>query len=276
MTRLLEPLGSGSPPPRYCAVEPPEAGNRQMFSQSGLTGHSAEWRGCTKPSAGAASLVHMNRVRLPVAAPPSAPECVFCPDHLAASTSDFDEVVSVSDDAFVVPALGMMVPGYFLAVTHVHVQSLASLSSATATTLYNWVLEQCTRLAPLFGEYLVVEHGSCPGVMSGSCIDHAHLHLVPLADQIGDLLLVEPGVNWRIIDAPSALAGERNRGYVSLYHRGDYYVAHDVRLPSQWLRRIMARELALPVWDWALDFGRPNLGATMSQVRGLQAVRSGS
>jgi len=199
-------------------------------------------------------------------------DCVFCPDSLAASTSEFDETVAETGEAFIMPALGMMVPGYFLAVSRNHVQSFAHLTPVTVTAFYDWVIERCRAWTPLFGPYLIVEHGSCPGARSGSCIDHAHLHLVPLANQIGHVLLAEPGVNWTPAVGASVLADKRDSGYVSLHYGGDLFIADDVCLPSQWLRRIIARELALPVWDWALDFGRPNLSRTMARLSDLPAT----
>lgn len=193
-------------------------------------------------------------------------DCVFCPERLSGSSSDFDQAIATHPEGVIIPALGMMVPGYFLAVTKSHAHSVSELPSRESTSFYEWVVERCRAWSPLFGGYFIVEHGSCPGSRSGSCIDHAHLHLVPLANEIGAAILTAREVIWRNLPSVEDLSGLRGRGYVSIYLHDQLFVADDVRLPSQWLRRVIARELGLPVWDWALDYGRSQLSTTMSSL----------
>lgn len=189
--------------------------------------------------------------------------CVFCPDQLSGSSSDFDQAIASHAGGVIIPALGMMVPGYFLAVTKSHAHSVSELAAPELASFYGWAVERCREWSPLFGEYFIVEHGSCPGARSGSCIDHAHLHLVPLASEVGSAILNSSDVVWRNLPGAEDLAGLRGRGYVSIYLQDQLFVADDVRLPSQWLRRVIAKELGLSVWDWALEYGRPQLTATM-------------
>ena len=192
--------------------------------------------------------------------------CVFCPEQLSDSSSDFDQAIATHSEGVIIPALGMMVPGYFLAVTKRHARSLSELPSPELASFYEWAAERCREWSPLFGEYFIVEHGSCPGSKSGSCIDHAHLHLVPLAIEVGAAILNGRDVIWRDLPGVEDLSGLRGRGYVSIYLQDQLFVADDVRLPSQWLRRVIAKELGLPVWDWALEYGRPQLSATMRSL----------
>lgn len=192
--------------------------------------------------------------------------CVFCPEQLSDSSSDFDQAIAAHSEGVIIPTVGMMVPGYFLAVTRSHIHSVAELPSLDLACFYGWVLERCKEWRLLFGEYLIAEHGSCPGTRSGSCIDHAHLHLVPLANEVGSAILNRSGVIWRELSGAEELSELRGRGYVSINLQGRLFAADDVSLPSQWLRQLVARELGLAVWDWALEYGRPQLSTTMSTL----------
>lgn len=195
---------------------------------------------------------------------PETIECVFCPHAIESSTSPFDRVIASGTRGYIIPALGMLVPGYFLSITNRHVVSLSQLEATEIEQFYSWALKFCSEWSGTFGEYLIVEHGSCSGSYAGSCIEHAHLHLVPLQREIANVLLTDAGLSWRRLSSPSEIAKERGRGYISLAGGGSLYVARDIRVPSQWLRRVIARELSLDVWDWALEEGLDNLLRTLA------------
>lgn len=199
--------------------------------------------------------------------------CVFCDEHLRFSASPFDRVLAESESAKIVPALGMMVPGYFLAISGRHVDAVADLNGDEIAAIYSWVGQVTSKWASQFGEYMIVEHGSCPGVKTGSCITHAHLHLVPMAAILTQTLLASKDVVWRKLPTLSALMQYSGRGYVSLQAGDEIWAATDVCLPSQWLRQRIAEELHLEVWDWALDPGHTQLDETLSHFAQEEIVR---
>ena len=193
-------------------------------------------------------------------------ECVFCEENLKASASPFDRIVASSETARIVPALGMMVPGYFLALTNRHVEAVANLDIDEAVPMYRW-LERLTDIwAVRFGEYVMVEHGSCPGVKTGSCITHAHVHLVPMGETLASRLLDSEAVVWQRINDVRKLGELRGQGYVSLKTKSGVWASSRISLPSQWLRQQMAEHLGREIWDWALEAGWAQLESTLAHL----------
>jgi Diadenosine tetraphosphate (Ap4A) hydrolase and other HIT family hydrolases len=167
----------------------------------------------------------------------------------------------------------MMVPGYFLALSRRHVDAVADLDADEIADTYSWVSRLTQTWERWFGEYMVVEHGSCPGVKTGSCITHAHLHLVPLARTLAPTLLASRDVTWREISGPRALGSFKGSGYVSLQTSDGLWASSDICLPSQWLRQQIAEKLQLEVWDWALEPGLAQLGATLDRFSSEEISR---
>lgn len=192
-------------------------------------------------------------------------ECVLCEHRLNSSGSPFDKELHRTGEVTLRPALGMLVPGYFLLVTRRHAPSFAHLDAADWFRVERDVTRLMAGLGEVFGEYLVLEHGSCPMRPSGSCIDHAHLHLVPLAGQLRDALLEASDVYWKRWDSFNDLSARRATGYVSLRIGEERWIS-DSDVPSQWLRRGIGRELSTDSWDWALDSGAEQLLETMTAL----------
>lgn len=190
--------------------------------------------------------------------------CPFCPAWLTASTSPFDIEVARGAGIRLLPALGMLVPGYFLVTTVEHHLSFAELAPDVLKSTHRWITSVTDSLAPLFGRYLTFEHGSCAGTTSGACIDHAHLHLVPLADQMGTDLL--SALNWKEQRKFSDLHSQRKRPYAYLGLDNRHFVMPEATLPSPWFRRQVAAHLHHDRWDWAVDDGIDALMSTQSSL----------
>lgn len=183
--------------------------------------------------------------------------CPFCIDWLSNSPSPFDEVLGQSENVNIVPALGMLVPGYVLATTMDHHLSTASLASRVRHDFFAEVELFINSLAVKFGEYIIFEHGSCP--TSGSCIDHAHLHLIPATDDFREL--VSRSRHWCELNSLDELDRFADVEYGLLGIRGTYSIDTE-HLPSQWIRQALANSVGTDAWDWALNYGHSNLELT--------------
>jgi hypothetical protein len=100
---------------------------------------------------------------------PADRACPFCPRELLRSKSPFDRILAKGPGLCLLPALGMLVPGYFLAITTEHIFAFSELSRPQLDTTETWLDSVISQLAPLFGEYLLFEHGSCGGSRTGAC-----------------------------------------------------------------------------------------------------------
>ena len=202
-------------------------------------------------------------------------DCVFCPSSLLHSVSDFDRPLDASNEALLIPALGMLVPGYLLAITRLHVPSLAYMSNQSIEGVYEWLGRATAALAPQFGNYALVEHGGCPATASGSCIDHAHIHAVPLSDRLRTRVFSDARLRFSRVTEAEELARLRGRGYISYVDDSGFWVSTDAAVPSQWIRRLIGEELGTDAWDWALNPGLPNLRRTLQSVGTCECLSKG-
>lgn len=177
----------------------------------------------------------------------------------------FEQPVSESTNAVIVPDLGMLVPGCFLAVSRQHVFSFAHYSSSQLNELALYVHTVTDRLAQLFGEYFIFEHGACEmsNTSYGGCITHAHLHLTPAAREAGSEIL--SALDFEEIPSFSAVASQTNDSYALLGLGRRYFLARDPKLPGQWIRRVVVESLNLTRhWDWAVEIGERELETTLA------------
>jgi hypothetical protein len=193
----------------------------------------------------------------------------------APSGSPFDEILRRGPEVVLVPTVGMIVPGYLMAVTTTHRHNFGQLGAATLRTeVQPWLSQQLADLAAIFGEdYVVFEHGSASEAERyGGCVVHAHLHLVPGGSELGELLL-GPG-DWDEIQRLEDLAGFANSGYAFLAFGGRKWAMSKPSFAGQWVRREIACWAGVPdEWDWQLFRGEKNLDVTLRSLRGAAGDR---
>ncbi len=179
----------------------------------------------------------------------------------------FDQVYAVGPDAVLVPTFGMFVPGYFLVVSTRHVLSFSEYEGSALDALSAFVSSTISELSPIFGEYLVFEHGpsAVEAASHGGCISHAHLHLIPVAAEVESPLLEE--LAWEPIAALRDLATLDGAAYALCALRNNYYVSESSTPGSQWIRRKIVEWMKLPKdWNWATYAGEAELATTLKRL----------
>lgn len=178
--------------------------------------------------------------------------------------SDFDQVLAGSADVVIVPTVGMLLPGYLLAVTRTHVESFAQLDPEVLATAWDWIQKRVDQLSFAYGSYLLFEHGSGGTQPSGGCVSHAHLHLIPGVREQEEVLI--EALHAQPMDL-TELSSFANNNYALIQGAG-MHIATDTDLPSQWIRRRVAEALGTPEnYDWALFPGEENLKKTLNEAR---------
>ena len=186
--------------------------------------------------------------------------CLFCriADHQEPVEGRGENVILCESDSFYVkPALGHFIEGYCLVVTKEHARTMAELTREECFELANVLDEVGGRLNTLYPNgRCVFEHGAvCPANRAGSCIDHAHMHVLP--------------INCDVRGHLSALSGDRIGSVRELTSFGSHlesyiyyepepglsmvYSCHD-RVPSQFMRRLIGQQLGGDKdWDWRVS-----------------------
>jgi diadenosine tetraphosphate (Ap4A) HIT family hydrolase len=183
-------------------------------------------------------------------------DCLFCSiQEIPNPSNPEDEIIDESENFYAKAALGHFVFGYTLIISKEHYPSFAYVPEELFPELEafrDYVLGKlhdiCQRTIS------IMEHGAMSRCQrGGSCIDHAHLHLVPLAADLYPKLRER----FSFAELKSIRDVRRFKDTQSsyLYYQREGFRSHGAKLsqdvPSQTLRRIACEALGTPeLWDW--------------------------
>jgi diadenosine tetraphosphate (Ap4A) HIT family hydrolase len=184
------------------------------------------------------------------------------PSRVLNETPHFATVVDISP----------LVEGHLLVVPRKHYLNFGNAmvdypdeAIGTLQRARDWVRET-------YGPVALFEHGSTPDRAGGACIDHAHVHVLPLAAEAlvdvmrGDELELEAlgdVASWMYI-------ADTSRSYFLCSDGESLLVAFPVRsVRRQYLRSAAGQVLGMsdPYWDWALFINKNLLRETIRRYR---------
>jgi diadenosine tetraphosphate (Ap4A) HIT family hydrolase len=182
--------------------------------------------------------------------------CLFCSiPEMSNPHNPEDEIIDESEHFYAKAALGHFVYGYTLLISKEHLLSFAYLSEHLFSELQVFKDSVLGKLKQISSNPItILEHGAINRPQrAGACIDHAHLHLMPLPVDLYPILLER----FRFAKLSSINEVSRfNHAQVSyLYYErqgnGSCGVELTQDVPSQLLRRIACQALGKPdLWDW--------------------------
>lgn len=212
--------------------------------------------------------------------------CEFC-DEFSNGTTDYvrsilgtDEfhtrIIVETREFLVIPGLGALTEGYILILPKKHYRSMAYLPDQ------NGIFDELEMLMTAVrsicedayqSEVIFFEHGACSNTdLGGSCVDHAHIHSIPLNHDIRCHLATS--FEERAVEDMRFLStvAREQRSYLFLEDQsGSRFLYFGPRqIPSQYIRRLWAKAIGRPnEWDWAVYIGKENLLNTWLQLRTL-------
>ena len=183
-------------------------------------------------------------------------DCLFCSiQEISDPINPEDEIIDESENFYAKAALGHFVFGYTLIISKEHFPSFAYLPEQFFPELEafrNHILDKLHNLCQ--HPITVMEHGAMNRCQrGGSCIDHAHLHLMPLAADLYPAL--QEKFTFGELGSMSELRRFQDAQIPYLYYQREGLRGHGAKLlqdvPSQLLRRIACQALGQPeMWDW--------------------------
>jgi len=183
-------------------------------------------------------------------------DCLFCSiQDIASPSNPEDEIIDETEHFYAKAALGHFVFGYTLIISKEHFASFAYVPEQLFPELEafrNRVLDKLHNICQ--HPIATMEHGAISRCRrGGACIDHAHLHLIPLATDLYPIL--SKSFSFGELDSISDLRRFKDIQTPYLYYQREGFRGHGVELPqdvpSQLLRRIACQELGEPeLWDW--------------------------
>lgn len=164
------------------------------------------------------------------------------------------EILLQTDNFAVVADSAPQVEGHCLAVSKTHVKSTAGVGPAALSELAQLVERAERVLSPHFGPCCLFEHGSGNEAVGTTCIEHAHVHIVPY---VGDLRAQsryrESFVSidgWSRLDAvPQSLSYLFTRS-----SSGFFWLSLRQEVERQHWRRVIANAADVDFYDWRLMY----------------------
>lgn len=180
-----------------------------------------------------------------------------------------ERLVGQSRRSVAFPSLGAFVEGWVLVAPRSHVVALSELARDEWQDLSE-MLETCNRqIKAAYGPTVLFEHGAAGTSRTAGCgVDHAHMHIVPWNGDLREEIARVPDLGeftWR--NAEGQPRGDGGMDYIWLCDASGTWITYAPELPSQVIRRAIARELGLSWWDWKSDLRRETAEATADRLQ---------
>jgi ATP adenylyltransferase len=184
--------------------------------------------------------------------------CPFC-EELDLGNFQFagknygSRILYESKHCMVFPTLGAFIDGYLLIVSKDHYASMATLPNQQYEALEETVAMVRDILEKEYGPTLFFEHGPADTRGGGCCIDHAHLHCVPIS--INLMTQLEKKFKSSKITALHQLAELKKPDTAYLFlednNKERFFLHVEQPLPSQFIRQILANHInRYDEWNW--------------------------
>jgi len=209
--------------------------------------------------------------------------CEFCAEFQNVDNSEFRHLIPstvlatrniLTSEHFVVfVGMGPLPEGYLLLAPRAHHISYAQVPVEWYPEFLVLKSQVTEMLSSVYTTPIFFEHG--PASVSkrgGCCIEHAHMHAAPV--QVDLLQSISNHFQGRRLYSFYELKdlGEQKQPYLFYENvKGERFIfVVPPRIPSQFLRRLLAGELGIPdEWDWALF---PRRQAMIETARKLLSV----
>lgn len=173
----------------------------------------------------------------------------------------------------VMPTIGQLTSDHVLIVSRKHFTAARQLNEPQLAELDMLMgsLDAYYQRLPHEVASIAFEHGTPSSGQSGGCgISHLHVHMLPVPKHIDVFRSVAAEFEFRQIESLRDVADSVSEEQAYLFYRsqfGEKLVAPARGLPSQYLRREIARALGLANWNWRSCGLEDGLIRTVVQMR---------
>lgn len=190
-------------------------------------------------------------------------DCIFCEiEDGNRVKGDYNRHIIDTQHFFVVAGRGQICDGYMIICARKHLFNMSLLEEEEWAELMRLKSRIRRMVKEIYGcDPLFFEHGDADCTnRGGSCISHAHIHVVPLTLKKVPQMLHKFSLFY--FDSPDEwkhFAVLHSPYFTLELSDGKIIMIHETNLPCQFGRQLLVTELGLPVeWDWrkGLDAGR--------------------
>ena len=189
--------------------------------------------------------------------------CVFCREQNGSADTNFARIypeldnrtLLESENLTIFPCIGQLAPKHSLIATKRHFNTFAQVFNVDSimTEEVSSLISEFKRLHVNGAEKLLIfEHGAVCSDDGGCGIYHAHIHLVPVVDDVSIESLYKFSGKSHYLLSDCYANVDSNSSYVMAgYFDGQLFLnARDEPLTSQYLRKKLANQLDVEEWNW--------------------------
>lgn len=189
-------------------------------------------------------------------------ECFFCEERRfelneKIGVASIDSIIYQDENVFITPDIAPVMEGHFLIVTKVHRNSFANTDDDTYLSLEK--AKEFLRINVFGGKkILFFEHGAVRENTAGSCIDHAHMHVIPILFDIDIDGFIDAFVSSKKVKA-------NKRSIMKCAKEGQPYIFYEIdkdnawyypveKLPHQFFRMMVSYRFSITHYRWGEQY----------------------
>ena len=199
------------------------------------------------------------------------------------SIKKFNDLVSYdvrlyeTENFAVIPSLGSIVEGWLLIIPKKHYLSYGYLSSEELyKELNDLIVYVGSVVKKAYGDFVIFENGAfCSDKLVGCGVDYAHIHIVPIKDDLIDIIKTRynKNYNWKLVKSLDVSSTFVKNSQPYLYYRnqsGCSYITTDPNIPSQLFRKAIAYSCGVErEYDWKHYYFDENIDKTINIYKQL-------
>lgn len=173
-----------------------------------------------------------------------------------------------SDNFIVIPSVSPIAIGHTMLLPKQHYTSMMACPEKMKAEALTLIDTLYTKLTARFGQLFLFEHGvgRLDDVACG--INHAHLHFVPLVNNISTEVIekIKFEINVDNYGTYDELLSDKQNDMAYLMFGSEidkmFFTSH-YTIPSQLVRKVISSALNLQDWNWRLKFGKDDFLSTI-------------
>jgi len=194
--------------------------------------------------------------------------CQFCkefgdnlfPIEFVRNCDIVNREIDRSNSFIAIPSISPISKGHVLIAPKDHVTSMMQIDDSVVDELVSFVNTIVDSIAVNFKTPIIFEHGVGKGKAGGCGVDHAHLHILPIDEEIVSRLLFIINREFHLVQTSSLQdfirGGDSIKSYLLFGNSlREMFFSYSDQIPSQYLRRVISKEVGNRFWDWKKLYG---------------------
>jgi diadenosine tetraphosphate (Ap4A) HIT family hydrolase len=180
-------------------------------------------------------------------------------------------------DYYLIPSISPLVEGHLLLLPKEYYHSCAASYSENGDSFEQAFITAYLYLSRTYCPPILFEHGAAVASSGGASVEYAHLHLVPVQysyqESIFSIILGDLPVRFNngIQETLGLLPQEE--AYILCGNVKRVLSCSVERIPSQYMRRVVAEVLGLDSWDWREMVNWNQFNRTIERFRSTASIR---